>query len=69
MNTRDIEMGKFLFVSVFNVWMRYSVLPFAFYAMNYAKANFIHDIPSFSSMSATLLKEKLVLPERMRLTY
>lgn len=38
-------------------------------AVNYAIANFIHDIPSFTSISATLLKEKLVLPERMRLTY
>ena len=35
----------------------------------YAIAASMHEIPSFLSISATLLNEKLVLPERMRLTY
>ena len=29
----------------------------------------MHEIPSFLSIPATLLNEKFVLPERMRLTY
>ena len=36
---------------------------------NHAIAPSKHSIPSFSSISATLLKEKLTFPERMRLTY
>ena len=35
----------------------------------YAIAASMHEIPSFLSISATLLNEKFVLPERMRLTY
>ena len=35
----------------------------------YAIAASMHEIPSFFSISATLLNEKFVLPERMRLTY
>ena len=35
----------------------------------YAIAASMHEIPSFLSISATLLNEKFVFPERMRLTY
>jgi len=35
----------------------------------YAMAASIHEIPSFLSISAMLLKEKLVLPDSIRLTY
>lgn len=39
------------------------------FTLSYAIAASMQDIPSFLSISATLLNEKFVLPERIRLTY
>ena len=60
------QFGCFLLVKPISLALGYGIHRLG---ILYAIAASMHEIPSFLSISATLLNEKFVLPERMRLTY
>ena len=60
------QFGYFLLVKPISLALGYGIHRLG---ILYAIAASMHEIPSFLSISATLLNEKFVLPERMRLTY
>ena len=60
------QFGYFLLVKPISLALVYGIHRLV---ILYAIAASMHEIPSFLSISATLLNEKFVLPERMRLTY
>ena len=60
------QFGYFLLVKPISLALGYGIHRLG---ILYAIAASMHEIPSFLSISATLLNEKFVFPERMRLTY